>query len=860
LTKRSNDTPLNDSKAGDGASRGEPAIPDVIPVFPLKDIVAFPFMMFPLLANEPHLVELADEALAGNKVIGLFTVPPDEKETPGIRKMIVAPEKRDGLGVYPIGTVAVIHKMLRLPDGAMRLLVQGTSRVRIDAMKQEKPFARARVTPLEEVVESDLKLEAQARNMKELFGRVVDGSNTLPDELKVIAINIEEPGRLADFVAANLNLNIPAKQIILETVNTRRRMDLVTAHLLHELNLQAMHKKIQSEVQSEIDKSQRDYILRQQIRAIQKELGESEESPTELKELEQRIAEADLPEAALSAATKELDRLRRMSPAAAEYTVSRTFLDWILNVPWKPVKRKPIDIRRAEAVLNEDHYDLERVKERILEYLAVRKLKDKPRSPILCLVGPPGVGKTSLGKSIARALDRPFTRLSLGGVHDEAEIRGHRRTYVGSMPGRIVLGLVAAKAADPVFMLDEIDKVGMSYRGDPTSALLEVLDPEQNSAFSDHYLNIPLDLSQVIFVTTANVLDTIPPPLRDRMEVIELYGYTAQDKLYIAKNYLVPRALDENGIRRKHLTISDSGLRKIIQSYTMEAGVRNLEREINRVARKVATRVARRASRLVRVTDKNVSEFLGPEPFFEEKSGRKDAIGVATGMAWTQVGGTILFIEATRMPGSRNLTLTGQLGDVMRESAIAALSYLRTHAARLGIPEEEFNRFDIHIHVPAGAMPKDGPSAGVALFTALASLFSNRPIRRDTAMTGELTLRGQVLPIGGLKQKVLGAHRSGIRRIILPRANVKDLDEIAAEVRKDLTFIPVDDLDQVLLAALPALEMVKKERVTAANSKLAVKPPRARKGKSLPKPAPVRDTDGERRDRAALPAVRTPRK
>jgi ATP-dependent Lon protease len=859
LTRRAGDT-SNDSRSGDGNSRSEPAVPDVIPVFPLKDIVAFPFMMFPLLANEPHLVELADEALAGNKMIGLFTEPPDEKDGPTGPRAVPSPERKPGLPYYPIGTAALIHKMLRLPDGAMRLLVQGTSRVRIDSLKQDKPFARARVHPLEEVVVNDLKLEAQARNMKELFSRVVDGSSTLPDELKVISINIDQPGRLADFIAANLNLNIPAKQTVLETVETRRRMNLVTAHLLHELNLQAMHKKIQSEVQSEIDKSQRDYILRQQIRAIQKELGEGEESPTEVKELEDRIAAANLPEAALQAAKKELDRLKRMSPAAAEYTVSRTYLDWILTVPWKSERRKPIDIQRAEKVLNEDHYDLERVKERILEYLAVRKLKERPRSPILCLVGPPGVGKTSLGKSIARALDRPFTRLSLGGVHDEAEIRGHRRTYVGSMPGRIVTGLVSAGASDPVFMLDEIDKVGLSYRGDPTSALLEVLDPEQNSAFSDHYLNIPLDLSQVIFVTTANVLDTIPPPLRDRMEVIELYGYTAPDKLHIARKYLVPRALDDNGISRKYLSISDSGLRKIIQSYTMEAGVRNLEREINRVARKVATRVARRKSQLVRVTDRNVADFLGPEPFFEEKSGRKDAVGVATGMAWTPVGGTILFIEATRMAGNRNLTLTGQLGDVMRESAVAALSYLRTHAARLGVSEEEFNKFDIHIHVPAGAMPKDGPSAGVALFTALASLFSNRPIRRDTAMTGELTLRGQVLPIGGLKQKVLGAHRAGIRRIILPRANVKDLDEIPADVRKDLTFIPVDDLDQVLSAALPAVETARRVRRGSVVRRARLAAKRGSRARLPVKPGAERENGTERRDRAALPLSRTPRK
>lgn len=775
----------------------EPVIPDTVPVFLLREIVAFPFMMFPLVATEAAEVELADEALAGSKIIGLFTELDEETiPAPAGRKSALK-----NLPFHRVGTAAVIHKMLRLPDGGMRLLVQGISRIRVREIVQSKPFWKARIDLVPGVEAAGLRMEAQVRNLKELFGRVIDGSNSMPDELKVISHNIEEVGRLVDFLSANLSILTLAKQEILETPSLERRIELVTGHLHHELNLQDMHRKIQSEVQSEIDKSQRDFILRQQIKAIQKELGEGDEASTDVVDLEARIKATFLPEAALDAATRELDRLKRMSPGASEYSVARTYIDWILSIPWMAPVRKPIDLARAERILNEDHYDLERVKRRILEYLSVRKLKEKARSPILCLVGPPGVGKTSLGKSIARALDRPFVRLSLGGVQDEAEIRGHRRTYVGAMPGRILTGLVQAKAIDPVFVLDEIDKVGLSYRGDPTSALLEVLDPEQNEAFSDNYLNIPVDLSQVIFITTANMLDTIPPPLRDRMEIIDIDGYASQDKLFIAKNFLVPRAISDNGLQKGQIHFTDSGLTRIIQGYTMEAGVRNLEREISRVARRVATRVARRKTRPVTITSARVSEYLGPEPFFEERGGRKDAIGVATGMAWTPVGGTILFVEATRMPGSRNLTLTGQLGEVMRESAVAALSYLRTHARNYGIDEEEFAQNDLHIHVPAGAMPKDGPSAGVAMFTALTSLFTGLPVRRDTSMTGELTLRGQILPIGGVRQKVLGAHRAGIKRIILPRSNARDLEEVSPEVRKALTFIFVDELDEVLAAA-----------------------------------------------------------
>ncbi len=799
-------------------------IPTVLPLVPLKDVVAFPYMMFPLVVSDRELLDPIDEALAGSKMIGLFTVeagaeeggrdadPPNgpggdgasgnrdhdgENSEIGARARPVASASE----LSGTGTAAIIHKMLRFPDGGMRLLVQGVARIKLVELIQQTPFLRGRVEVVTGDKQPSRRGEALRRNALELFQKLVDATGYLSEELKVVALNVDDPGRLADFLGANLNLKLSDKLALLEERDSDKRLERVTAFMVRELDILALGRRIQDQVQTEMEKSQREFYLRQQLKAIQKELGGDEENP-ELAELMKRIDEAEMPEAAHEATLKEFDRLKVMPPQAAEYTVARTYIDWMLQVPWKGAERPVINLAKAEEILNQDHFDLEEVKERILEYLAVRKLTEHPRSPILCLTGPPGVGKTSLGQSIARALGRPFVRLSLGGLHDEAEIRGHRRTYIGAMPGRIIQGVASAKAPDPVFMLDEVDKVGADFRGDPASALLEVLDPAQNNSFQDNYLNVPYDLSRVLFITTANVLYSIPGPLRDRMEVIELPGYTTQDKVEIARRYLVPRALADNGIGGKHLRIARSALSAIANEYTHEAGVRELERQINRVARKVATRVARGKRVKASVTRKNLADYLGQSKVFREKRERRNRVGVVTGLAWTPYGGEILFIEATRMPGRGNLTLTGQLGDVMRESAIAALSYVRSHADGFGVERPEFERTDFHIHVPAGAMPKDGPSAGVAMVTALASLISGRAVRSDTAMTGEISLRGNVLPIGGVKSKVLGARRAGIKRVILPAHNETDLSEVPEGLRKDMEFVFAHRLGEVLEAAL----------------------------------------------------------
>jgi len=804
-------------------------IPTVLSMVPLRDLVAFPYMMFPLVVSDPSLLELADEALAGTRIIGLFTVVPEEGEAateakgngksaaeghdgpaPGGGPGPEDPSEEDPASVAvphspdrlsEVGTVAIIHKMLRFPDGGMRLLVQGVTRIRRMETVQEDPYPKARIEIIAAGKGDSRRGEALRRNAQELFQKLVDATGYLSDELKVVALNIDDAGRLADFLGANLNLKLREKLDLLEELDSERRLERVTAFMVRELDILALGRRIQDQVQTEMEEAQREFYLRQQLKAIQKELGGEGENP-ELEELRQRIEAAEMPKAAHDATLKEFERLSRIPPQAAEYTVSLTYIDWMLQLPWKAPERPAIDIDRAERILNEDHYDLEEIKGRMLEYLAVRKLNEHPRSPILCLTGPPGVGKTSLGQSIARALERPFVRLSLGGLHDEAEIRGHRRTYIGSMPGRILQGIATAGAPDPVFMLDEVDKVGADFRGDPTSALLEVLDPAQNSTFQDNYLNIPFDLSRVLFITTANVLYTIARPLLDRMEVIELPGYTTREKVQIARRYLVPRALSENGITAKNLRLTPSALSAIASSYTREAGVRNLEREINRVARKIATQVARGKRMKVSVTAKNLSDYLGQPKVFREERERKDRVGVVTGLAWTPFGGEILFVEATRMEGRGGLTLTGQLGNVMRESAQAALSYVRTHARDLGVEDPGFDKSDFHIHVPAGAMPKDGPSAGVAMVTALVSLITGVSVRSDTAMTGEISLRGAVLPIGGVKQKVLGARRAGIRRVILPAHNESDLEEVPEEVRKDMTFVPVRTIEEVLEQAL----------------------------------------------------------
>ncbi len=831
-------------------------IPTVLPLVPLTDLVAFPYMMFPLVVSERELLDLVDEALAGSKMIGLFTVRSPEGED-GDGDTVPSGASADGGGnegeegddggeanrasdggararsvashreLAGTGTAAIIHKMLRFPDGGMRLLVQGVARIRLVRTVQEQPYLKGEVemVPTEKPVSR--RGEALRRNALELFQKLVDATGYLSDELKVVALNVEGVGRLADFLGANLNLKLEDKLALLEERNPERRLERVTAYMVRELDILALGRRIQDQVQTEMEKTQREFYLRQQLKAIQKELGGEEENP-ELADLKQRIEDAEMPEAVLDAVMKEFDRMKVMPPQAAEYTVARTYIDWMLQLPWKRPERPPIDIGRAERILNEDHFDLQQVKERILEYLAVRKLTDHPRSPILCLSGPPGVGKTSLGQSIARALDRPFVRLSLGGLHDEAEIRGHRRTYIGAMPGRIVQGVATAKAPDPVFMLDEVDKVGADFRGDPTSALLEVLDPAQNNSFQDNYLNVPYDLSSVLFITTANVLYSIPGPLRDRMEVIELPGYTTGDKVEIARRYLVPRALSDNGIASGNLSILKSALTAIANEYTHEAGVRELERQINRVARKVATRVARGKKVKARVGRKNLADYLGKPKVFRERRERRNRVGVVTGLAWTPYGGEILFVEATRMPGRGNLTLTGQLGDVMRESAVAAISYVRSHAAELGVEDPQFEKHDLHIHVPAGAMPKDGPSAGVAMVTAVASLLSDRAVRSDTAMTGEISLRGNVLPIGGLKQKVLGARRAGIKRIILPEANRPDLDEVPEDVRASMEFVTAANIQDVLDAALkapgPGRRSGKKTKKKATKKKAKNKP------------------------------------
>jgi ATP-dependent Lon protease len=803
-------------------------IPATLPLVPLKNLVAFPYMMFPLVVTEPGVLKLADEALAGTRLLGLFSVTPREEEPTPPQASPDAEEHEEGKEgataarvssvneLSRVGTVAVIHKMLRFPDGGMRLLVQGVMRVKLVEAIQLEPFLKGRVEPLLPPRDGSRRGEALRRNAQELFSKLVDATGYLSEELKVVVLNIEDTGRLADFLGANLNLKLPEKLSLLEELDPVKRLEQVTGAMVRELDILALGRRIQAQVQTEMEQAQREFYLRQQMKAIQRELGGGEEN-AEVEELAERIEEAGMSPEALEAARKELERLRRMPPQAAEYTVARSYIDWMLQLPWKPVERPPIDIDRAERILDEDHHDLEEVKGRILEYLAVRKLNQHPRSPILCLVGPPGVGKTSIGQSIARATARPFVRLSLGGLHDEAEIRGHRRTYIGSMPGRIIQGVATAKAPDPVFMLDEIDKVGADFRGDPTSALLEVLDPAQNGTFQDNYLNVPFDLSRVLFITTANVLHSIPSPLLDRMEIIELPGYTTADKVEIARRYLVPRALADNGVTSRHLRFTRGALAAIASEYTREAGVRNLEREINRVARKVATRVARGKRVSVSVTPKTLPDYLGQAKVFREPRGDKDRVGVATGLAWTPFGGEILFVEATRMNGRGSLILTGQLGGVMKESAQAALSYIRAHVGEFGGEPEVFETSDFHIHVPAGAMPKDGPSAGVAMVTALASLVGGRKVRADTAMTGEISLRGTVLPIGGLKQKVLGARRARIRRVVLPVQNQPDLSEIPNEMREGMEFLPVETIEDVLKETLVPEKGSGKARRTGAS-------------------------------------------
>jgi ATP-dependent Lon protease len=769
-------------------------VPDILAILPLRGTVLLPHAVLPLGAGRPSSIQLIEDAVQSGRVIGAVMQRDPQQDVPDLE------------GLHPVGTVTVIHKAVKQPDGNLRLIVQGVGRFRLREIVEREPFLRARIDPIEEPAPAaDVELEALVRSVRSLFEKVVSLSPGLPDELIAVVGNAESPGTLADLIAATLpTLGNELKQELLETIDARLRLQKLAAALAKEADVLELGSKIQSEVQSEVNKTQREYYLREQLKAIQKELGESDDRTQEIESLRQKIDAAGMSEEAHKEALRELDRLAKMPPAAAEYTVARTYLDWLVAMPWTQETVDAVDLPRARAILDEDHEGLAKIKDRILEYLAVKKIRPGGRDPILCFVGPPGVGKTSLGRSIARSLGRKFHRVSLGGMRDEAEIRGHRRTYIGALPGQIVQGLRRAGTRNPVLMLDEIDKLGMDFRGDPASALLEVLDPEQNAAFRDHYLDVPFDLSRVLFITTANVIDTVPPPLRDRMEIIHLAGYTEEEKVAIARRHLVPRQAREHGLApEQDIEFTPEALRLLTRGYTREAGVRSLEREIASVCRKTARRRAEGDTAPARITPDTVTSFLGAPRFeFEELEERTRVPGVVTGLAWTPAGGDILFVEATRMPGRHTLTLTGQLGDVMKESAQTALAWVRSHAGELGLAPDFWDRSDIHVHVPAGAIPKDGPSAGVTMTTALVSLLTERPVRPALAMTGEVSLSGRVLPVGGIKEKVLAAHRAGVRTVILPRRNEKSLvEDVPMAVREAMTFHLADSISEVLEAA-----------------------------------------------------------
>jgi ATP-dependent Lon protease len=785
----------------------EVQIPDKLPILPVRDIVVFPYMIIPLFVGREISIKAIEHALSGDRMILLLTQKELSIENPSVNDL------------YTVGTVGMVMRMLKLPDGRVKILVQGLAKARVKSFGDSDGFYLANIEKLEEVKPSSLSIEeeAQIRTVKEQLDKAVSYGKTVLPDIMVVIENLDDPGRLADLVASNLGLKAEQAQEILEIIDPVLRLKRVSEILSHEIELLIVQQKIQSEARGEIDKTQREYFLREQLKAIQKELGDIDERAEEINEFRKKIDDSKMPEKVHKEAEKQLKRLEKMHPDSAEAATIRTYLDWLVELPWAKSTKDNLDIKIAKKVLNEDHYDLEKVKERILEYLSVRKLKEKMKGPILCFIGPPGVGKTSLGRSIARSLGREFVRMSLGGVRDEAEIRGHRRTYVGALPGRIIQGIKQAGTNNPVFMLDEIDKIGMDFRGDPSSALLEVLDPEQNFAFTDHYLSVPFDLTNVMFITTGNLADTIPSPLRDRMEIIFLSGYTTEEKLGIAKKYLLPKQLEEHGLSKKILAVTDSALEMLISQYTREAGVRNLEREIANLCRKVAKKIAEGKEKKFKIVSGNLQGFLGVPKFLPEEEMARDEVGVSTGLAWTEAGGDIIYIEATTMVGKGHLTLTGQLGDVMKESAQAALSYIRSRAKVLGIKEDIFSRTDIHVHVPAGATPKDGPSAGITIATALASVLTGRPVNKNIAMTGEVTLRGRVLPIGGLKEKTLAAKRMGIKRVVVPSRNKKDLEEIPKYIKKDMEFVFADDMDQVLKVAL--IPEKKKTKSRAKNKK-----------------------------------------
>lgn len=765
-------------------------IPEELPILPLRGVVIFPSAIVPLPISRKPSLELVEHCLAGDRLLGLVSQKTAEEERP------------DPSSLHVRGTAGRLLKMLKYPDQSVRILVQGLRRIEVDEYLRTEPFYRGRVRTLQDEYESSKDLEAMQRHLVNQFAKFVSMIPYLPDELQLVVMNIKDPGKVTDLIASNLNITLDEKQDLLNTLDVQRRLERLSVILNREIELLELGSKIQSQVQTELSKNQKEFYLRQQLRAIQKELGEGDGRGTDIDDLREKLDAADLPDEARKAADTELDRLKMIPPESAEHSVVRTYLEWLANLPWTEDTEDNLDLAHARSILDEDHFGLEKIKERILEYLAVRKLRKDPKSPILCFAGPPGVGKTSLGRSIARAMGRKFSRLSLGGVRDEAEIRGHRRTYVGSLPGRIIQNMRTAGSCNPLFVLDEIDKLGGDFRGDPASALLEVLDPEQNSTFQDHYLDVPFDLSRVMFITTANQLEPIPPPLRDRMEVIELSGYTAEEKLEISRRHLIPKQIEENGLTDAHVSFNDDAVSKIIHDYTREAGLRNVEREIGNVCRKIARAVTEGQTDKTDVTPEKVREFLGPERFFAEVAERTAEPGVVTGLAYTPNGGDILFIESTRMQGKKGLTLTGSLGDVMKESAQTALSLIRSRAASLGIDPEFFENSDIHIHVPAGAIPKDGPSAGITIATSLASLLTNRPVFPDVAMTGEITLRGTVMPIGGVKEKVLAAARAGIKTVLLPAKNEKDIEDIPETVRSQMKLLFAERLEDVLAVAL----------------------------------------------------------
>ena len=786
-------------------------VPDTMPLLPVRDVVVYPFMILPLFVGREKSVRAVDESLSRDRLILLVAQRDAEKEDPGVDE------------IHSVGTVAMIMRMLKMPDGRVKVLVQGLTRARVLGIERRDPYFEARIAEIHEAegVTSAIEVEALIRSVKELVSKSVTLGKQIAPDVVVIVSNLDHPGRLADLVASHLDLKIEQAQEVLDLFDPIQRLKKIGEFLSKEIELLEVQQRIQSQAREGMDKTHREYYLREQMKAIQKELGETDDRGQELQELEQKIKKAKMPVEVESEATAQLGRLSRMHPDAAEASVIRTYLDWLIELPWSRQTKDKLSIKQASKILDEDHYNLEKVKERILEYLAVRKLKKKMKGPILCFVGPPGVGKTSLGRSIARAMGRKFIRISLGGVRGEAEIRGHRRTYIGALPGRIIQGIKQAGSNNPVFMIDEVDKVGTDFRGDPSSALLEVLDPEQNFSFSDHYLGVPFDLSNVMFICTANLADPIISALRDRLEIIDISGYTEEEKLHIAKRYLIPRQYQEHGIDGKRLLITDEAILKIIDEYTREAGLRNLEREIARVCRKVAREVAEGKRGQTRATATVLQRYLGAPKFLPDPEQETDEVGVATGLAWTQAGGDIIYIECSILRGKGNLSLTGHLGEVMKESAQAALSYARSRAADLGIKDDVFTKCDIHIHVPAGAIPKDGPSAGITMATALISALTKVPVKWDVAMTGEITLRGKVLPVGGIKEKVLAARRMGIHTVLIPARNDKDVKELPANVKRGMEFILVDHMDRVLEGALATQARAKRRLQVAISAKRA---------------------------------------